>query len=422
MAAPSVNALILPARATLSRTARRLRDAIVRQRLPWLSPGDAIVDPRQVTPRWLTGTLRHAGVLPTGSVVDIAREADESLTANVCRFEVAYSRDAPPTAPCRLFLKWYAPRAGAAPAVAARHLTAARLETEFYTRVAPAMAESGASPAVACYDAALAGDSGRAHLLLADVSATHDLPLWPLPPMMPQMEDVVDALARFHAFWWNDLRLGNGIGDIPTRQAVAALEHDFAQVLTEFESFLGDRLLAADREVYQQLMTMLPALASELVERGIRRQNITLIHGDAHWWNVLYSRDHTAAPYLIDWQGWRAGICTDDVVSLVGMHMYPDRRRAFGMNLIRRYHDALIARGVSGYTWTEYWNDLRLSAVCSLSLPVTQWHGGLPPRVWWQSLQRILSMCADIGCKDLAVPASAAPAASAPAPPTTPPA
>ena len=65
--------------------------------------------PDQVTPDWLTGVLRERGRLPQGRVTAV-HAADGGAAAGPGfnprnRLQVAYSADAPASAPRRLYLK-----------------------------------------------------------------------------------------------------------------------------------------------------------------------------------------------------------------------------------------------------------------------------------------------------------------------------
>ncbi len=60
----------------------------------------------QVTPAWLTETLRAKGCLPRGQVTAVEKkETSPTVTSLVVRFVLHYSPDAPATAPRRLFMK-----------------------------------------------------------------------------------------------------------------------------------------------------------------------------------------------------------------------------------------------------------------------------------------------------------------------------
>jgi hypothetical protein len=73
-----------------------------------------------------------------------------------------------------------------------------RAEVDFYSRVAP-LTPDGLLPR--CFEAAT---EGGWRLVLEDLSDLHDIvSQWPLPPTVEQIDRILGAHARFHAFWWD---------------------------------------------------------------------------------------------------------------------------------------------------------------------------------------------------------------------------
>ena len=172
----------------------------------------------------------------------------------------------------------------------------------------------------------------------------------------------------------------------------------------ELVAFLGDRLQPEKRKLYERFFSaILPrSLGPHGVVRVLDRRAITLLHGDGNWWNFLYPRNGGAGRvFMIDWQAWRIGVGTDDLVALLGLHLDQARRHALEMDLLTRYHGKLREEGVEGYAWDDCWHDYRESALRFLGVPVWQWAIGLPASIWWPSLTRILETCADLHCEEL---------------------
>ena len=128
----------------------------------------------------------------------------------------------------------------------------------------------------------------------------------------------------------------------------------------------------------------------------------TLVHGDAHVWNVLYPRAGAASGIrLIDWDGWRVGRAASDLAYMMALQWYPARRMRLEAPLLERYHAGLRAHGVIGYGLDRLWEDYRLSVLAHLSTPVWQQSFGLHPSIWWPHLHRILAAFDDLGCAAL---------------------
>jgi Ser/Thr protein kinase RdoA (MazF antagonist) len=190
-------------------------------------------------------------------------------------------------------------------------------EIAFYRDVAPALP---ANLVPRCFEAVPATDDTAWHLLLEDLTDTHFIAtLWPLPPALDQCESIVRAWARFHAAWWNDPRLGVSIGDVTWWERYLGR---FAQRLEQFNSRFGTLLSRERHELYQRLIERTP----RLLAGGPTRRNLTLIHGDAHWWNCFLPRQSGGEDVrLIDWEAWHASSASMDLAYMMAMLWYPDR-------------------------------------------------------------------------------------------------
>jgi thiamine kinase-like enzyme len=251
-------------------------------------------------------------------------------------------------------------------------------------------------PVPRCYDAVFDDATGRFHVLLEDLSETHCvLTTWPLPPDFEACERIVDAWARFHAGWWRDPRLGNGIGETFNADAYAAF---VAREFPRFVGSLGDRLSRERRERCERMVAAAARIAIQQWADG----SLTLIHGDAHVWNVLCPKEGmTGGVNIIDWDNWRPAAGARDLAYMMAVHWYPERRRRFERELLLRYQRKLEAHGVAAYDMGALWRDYRLAVIQSIGTPLSQAAAGLPPLVWWGHLERIMLAYEDLGCEEL---------------------
>ena len=98
---------------------------------------------------------------------------------------------------------------------------------------------------------------------------------------------------------------------------------DLTAHFARFADRLGDCLPHERRKLYERFLDAAP----RLLERYDARRNVTLIHGDAHVWNVFLPRDGGDDLRLFDWDGWRIGVAAGDLAYMMALHWYPDRRR-----------------------------------------------------------------------------------------------
>jgi Ecdysteroid kinase-like family len=350
-----------------------------------------IKTPEEVTPTWLTGVLRESDFLRRGKVISVKVKLTKTLMVSVVsRLEVSYSLDAPASAPAKLFLKLSRPNLSQA---ISSELNSK--EVEFY-RTIPC--EMVAPPFIRCYDASYSSESDSSHLLLDDLSETHFQPESSLPPSKLYCELAVECLAQLHAHWWEHPQLGKKIGKLFDESKLNAFVGKVEENVTSFIAFLGDDLSAKRRKIYDRLLSSKHKIWGRLTDAT----GLTVTHGDAHWWNLLYPRDmdkHRVC--LFDWQLWHVDVGARDLAFMVALGGYSQRRAAMEENLIRHYYDSLIKYGVKNFTWDDCWNDYRWSAIRNLNVPVIQWSEGRSAGLWQGNLERAMLAYEDLRCSEL---------------------
>jgi hypothetical protein len=336
----------------------------------------------------LTDALRRNGALGDGRVVDVAVEKSwPTLLSRIMRLRLTYEGDAA-VAPRSLIFKTSLPER------MDPSWTSGPKEVAFYTKIAPAT-PAGLVPR--CYDGDWNPQTNGWHLLLEDLTDSHIIPTaWPIPPAAPDCERIIAARARFHAAWWDEPRLGVSLGTwLPADDGQIT---QFAAEFARFADRLGDRLSPERRSVYERLI----AEAPRLNRRHHSHRNLTIVHGDAHMWNVFLPRDEKSEDVRIfDWDCWAVDVATDDLAYMMALHWFPDHRRRFERAMLDRYHAELLAHGVTGYDREALGNDYRLSALWQIATPVWQAALNIPPVIWWNHLERIFMAVDDLDCRDL---------------------
>jgi ecdysteroid kinase len=335
----------------------------------------------------LTDALRAAGALDTGRVRGVALMAPpiKKLRSQSFRLRLDYEGKAE-AAPASVILKTgHLDDAG-------RPIYSNPFEIAFYRDIAPVL-PAGSVPR--CFDVTEAAETSTWGLLLEDLTETHFVATeWPLPPATAHCGQIVQALARIHAAWWDDARLGVTVGRWRD-EAIWAKE--FSAALARFTERFGHLLPAERHELYQQLIDRAPALST----RHHGRRNLTVTHGDAHVWNFFLPHDGHETVRLLDWESWNIAPPTDDLAYMMAMLWYPDRRHRLEQPLLDHYHAALAACGIDGYDRKALADDYRLSVLWLITRPVWQATHGIGARVWWNNLERIFLAVDDLGCRDL---------------------
>jgi hypothetical protein len=349
---------------------------------------DVIADESQVTTDWLNAVLREHGCLPSGRVSALDASQRPTTTSTVAWLRPTYSEDAPDSAPARLLLKM---------SKLGFHPQFGQNEVDFYRRVVPVMDHA---PVVRCFDAVYSPETQQSHLLLEDLSDSHmEVDSRP-PPPRETCEQIMDCLARFHAGWWEHPWLGTDVGELPEPPDVATMQG----TLAGFLSFIGDQLPLNKQHIYERVVsTALDRWRRRFAKEGARSSDgLTVIHGDAHFENFLVPRDlEHGQVCIIDWQFWNVSMGSQDLAFMIARNWTREERRLLDMNLVRRYHDALLRRGVKGYSWEECWLGYRDLCIENILIPMWQWQGQLTPETDWDGLEKAFDAFEDLACEEL---------------------
>jgi hypothetical protein len=337
----------------------------------------------------LTNALRRCGALGDGRVRDVVVETSHNtILSRIIRLRLAYDGPAE-GAPGSVILKTGLPgRTGDG-----------RQEIAFYNQVASVMS---VRVAPRCFEANWAPETEAWHLLLEDLTDSHAAPTqWPLPPTVEQSVRVVRALARFHAAWWDDPRLGRSVGTWLDADAMDPRMQGFASKFERFTDRFGDLLPRERRTLYERLLDLAP----RLLARYHSHCNVTIVHDDTHVLNTLLPRrdDGSDDVRFLDWDSWRIDIGSGDLACMMAMHWYPDHRQRIERALLDHYHEALVAEGVRGYDRRALEDDYRWSVLFQITIPVRQALRDIPAVIWWNNLERILLAVDDLGCRELLV-------------------
>ena len=155
------------------------------------------------------------------------------------------------------------------------------------------------------------------------------------------------TLAQVHAPVLGDL----AVGSEPYLNQPNPLNQQLtAALLPGFLERYGDRIAPEHAEVCRRFVAVLDAAAAD------RRPPLGLVHGDYRLDNLLFTGDGCK---VVDWQTVSWGPAMIDVAYFVGGGLNVEDRRAAEEELVRAYHDELLARGVSDLTWERCWEGYR---------------------------------------------------------------
>lgn len=312
----------------------------------------------ELTPDWLTSALRVSGSLAADASVTAVRSEPIAegvgFLSYIHRLHLTLAGDGPATLIAKL-------PTDSAYLQLAQMTGAYDREVEFYAHVVP----QAPLRAPRAHVAEIAPQSTDFVLLIDDLGhldgADHVTGL-----SFRRVEQVIDELARFHAWGWH---LGPQSAQSPVFPAIT----DAATV------GLYTMGIAAGWATYEAHgRTTPPAGLAAFVERyaetlpallGAVAQPATLLNGDLRADNLFF--DAKDRPTTVDFQLVMRGAGIWDVAYLVGQGLTPEERGGRERELVGRYVDALHAAGIADYAVDQAWQQFRIAAAVQLTFPLT---------------------------------------------------
>ena len=347
----------------------------------------------QVTSNWLTSVLSKSTALTDGAVAGFDVDTGRGNWSTSASLTLRYAPGSRGELPQRLFLK----------------MVNTDLEDEFfgpsevtyYTRDYVGLQDA---PLIRCYDAAYSHELRRYHLLLDELSDSHVEAAEKAPTLEFGLA-LAEGLAVIHTHWWGATRLAQVGAPIHSaehiRRFVAIAEPGVDHILARFSAELKPHWPGMIRDLFARHPQV-------IIDRTRDDNGFTLIHGDVGHNNILVPRDADRPMYIIDRQPFDWSLTTwlgvYDLAYAIVLDWEINTRRRLEMPVFRHYHQQLLHRGVSGYSWHRLWDDYRLCVAMGVYIATEYCRGGVHDRwvpVWLPMLQRALTACDDLNCSEL---------------------
>ena len=342
-----------------------------------------IASPGDVDATWLTTVLTKAGALEQGRVSRVDHENLEGNWSSNAFLTLRYSKDALGERPQRLFIKT---SHGFGPS-----------EVLYYTRDYVGVDRA---PLVRCFDAAYDANRRRYHILLQDVSATHELVL-DQAANLEYAEALADGFAAMHAHWWGPERFSAIDEVMPTPREVHRFVDTARPGIAHLRQHYGNEIGAKNLDTIDRFFDEHPRL---LVERLSDERGFCLIHGDANPTNVFVPRGDLGPPiYIIDRQPFETSLTVFlaiyDITHTLVHRWERANRRQLEIPMLRRYHHQLVGHGVDDYTWQQLIDDYILCAGMGIYDAVERSADGPNEQMkwlWLPMLERSFQALADL--------------------------
>ena len=319
-------------------------------------------NPAAVTAEWMTEVLHRSGALPGGSsVASIEIEplgAGVGVMGELARIQITYEGDHG-SAPASVIVKSPSPF---------EENRAQGVGLGMYEAEIRFMRELDANTAVRTPRVFLADIvSGTAEFVVVMEDLGHLVMGDQVQGVTPQQaRDAVQTMADLHAGWWGKVQT-------PEMEWVPSVVHARIEGLSQMWPALWMGFNA-------KFASSLPeggAAAGELIAANfwrvmnkISEWPWTLLHQDYRVDNLFFDAGSLEPVVVIDWQGIGRGPGIYDLCYFLGGSLTIDDRRRHEASLVQSYHDRLVQRGVTDYSFEQLWHDYRFGHLTSCSTAV----------------------------------------------------
>ena len=335
--------------------------------------------PEGFTAEWMTDALRQEGHLQKGKVVSLSVERldpTKAVFGTLIRLHLRYSGGGD-ALPATMVAKIPAldPDVAAGPWSTGTYVR----EIRFYREIGP----SAGFSIPYCYGALL-DESRHAFVLLMEDLSSSAAEATDAALTVERTRAVVRALARSHALWWESERLesldwlddlvsGNERAHSRFLHAWPVVADLLGEGVPDLDK-LGNRIAA--RMVHDRVHLGSPPFLT-LVPYDIRAENL-----------FFRGTEDQPEPVFIDFQGVARARGASGLASFLGFH--PDRD-ALEDEVVRLYHDGLVAGGVSGYTIDECRDDYYRGMIRRFIGPASVLGHAKPGTSQWEAIYALVS-------------------------------
>jgi thiamine kinase-like enzyme len=347
-----------------------------------------IKDFSEINPLWIVDLLSQKFTLNASDISNIEIiNKFRTPTSKIARVEISY-RNKNANLPASLFVKISKGK------LKGELAKVGKKEVCFYKNIADKYDKNNI---LNCYFAEWDEDGELFNFVFEDLTNSHFNTQWPIPPNMKLCYQIMDVLAKIHSSFWAAPNL-NDICHVVDKKSLEKKFKQFSEDrLDKFISHMGDRLSEKSKEIIQFCKDNY----SVYINRTLGHKNLTLIHRDSHFWNILIPRSENGNIKIIDWQTYGIGLGARDLAYMIALHWYPNRRKEHEHKLLHSYHQSLLKNGIQNYSFDNFLADYKLSILDVLFIPIRQWSNKVDAMIWWSHLERGLNAFDDLHCRQL---------------------
>ncbi len=214
-----------------------------------------------------------------------------------------------------------------------------------------------------CYYADVSSDGTACVILLEDLNGS--LAIDQIDGCPPERADVViDALAALHGSNWNKESLKD-IGWLRPFNNPAYLAS--GQMITNGLPVVAARYAGLPADALE-LGALYADNVAHVFEWAVATQPMTVSHTDLRLDNLFFDIPDGSPLAILDWQLTVRATGSYDVSYFICQSLTEEDRRAHEERLVRRWHDGLLAVGVTDYSFEKAWYDYRFGIAMQFAI------------------------------------------------------
>jgi len=180
-----------------------------------------------------------------------------------------------------------------------------------------------------------------------------------------QVKDALDKLPAFHAKWWNNPILKQK--DWMVQNDNKAFYEAGYGAANAGASVIDSLYENADTTIL--IMEAMAGKVDSFIDY-ISAQPLTFVHGDYHAKQMFFPTEAGGKFAVIDWQFPFVAQGAWDFARMLGMCMSTEDRRTNEADLLLKYHQGLLANGITDYSMAQLKNDYRVGLIISQMIMV----------------------------------------------------
>lgn len=180
-----------------------------------------------------------------------------------------------------------------------------------------------------------------------------------------QAEIAIREITKLHAPLMNEPVLK----ELPWLKANASHTPEIRPMLPEFykvfreryDGLIAPELLSLGQRYYDGIMSLAEP----------NHDPFTIAHTDYRLDNMLFGTDEGGPPVtVVDWQTTTCDSPLGDIAYFIGAGLLVENRRTHEEDLVRLYHDTMLAAGVNELPWDKCWELYRLRSFDGMTVAV----------------------------------------------------